>query len=204
MVIGICGGTGSGKTTVANKIVAEVGAGNVVFLQQDSYYRNLGDMPLELRRHVNFDHPDALDNDLLINHLETLIAGESIDQPIYDYATHSRTATTRHIEPRPVIIMEGILVFINPELRGMMDMKIFVDTDADIRFIRRLQRDVEERGRSMQSVVEQYQTTVRPMHLQFVEPSKRYADIIIPEGGSNVVGIDLITGKIKAILNGQQ
>jgi uridine kinase len=204
MVIGICGGTGSGKTTVAHKIVAEVGAGNVVFLQQDSYYRNLGDMPLELRRHVNFDHPDALDNDLLINHLETLIAGESIDQPIYDYATHSRTATTRHIEPRPVIIMEGILVFINPELRGMMDMKIFVDTDADIRFIRRLQRDVEERGRSMQSVVEQYQTTVRPMHLQFVEPSKRYADIIIPEGGSNLVGIDLITGKIKAILNGQQ
>lgn len=203
MVIGICGGTGSGKTTVANTIVAEVGAGNVVFLQQDSYYRNLGDMPLELKRHVNFDHPDALDNDLLINHLETLIAGESIDQPIYDYTTHSRTSTTRHIEPRPVIIMEGILVFINPELRGMMDMKIFVDTDADIRFIRRLTRDVEERGRSMRSVVEQYQTTVRPMHLQFVEPSKRYADIIIPEGGSNIVGIDLITGKIKAILNGQ-
>ncbi len=204
MVIGICGGTGCGKTTVANKIVAEVGAGNVIFIQQDSYYRNLGDMPLELRRHVNFDHPDALDNDLLINHLETLIAGESIDQPIYDYATHSRTTTTRHIEPRPVIIMEGILVFINPELRSMMDMKIFVDTDADIRFIRRLKRDVEERGRTMKSVIEQYQTTVRPMHLQFVEPSKRYADIIIPEGGSNVVGIDLITGKIKAILNGQK
>ena len=203
MVIGICGGTGSGKTTVAHKIVAEVGAGNVVFLQQDSYYRNLGDMPLELKRHVNFDHPDALDNDLLLNHLETLIAGESIDQPIYDYATHSRTATTRHIEPRPVIILEGILVFIHPQLRGKMDMKIFVDTDADIRFIRRLQRDVEERGRSMTLVIEQYQTTVRPMHLQFVEPSKRYADIIIPEGGSNIVGIDLITGKIKAILNGQ-
>jgi uridine kinase len=204
MVIGICGGTGSGKTTVAHKIVAEVGANHVVFLQQDSYYRNLGDMPLDLKRHVNFDHPDALDNDLLINHLETLIAGESIDQPIYDYSTHSRTTTTRHIEPRPVIIMEGILVFINPELRSMMDMKIFVDTDADIRFIRRLKRDVEERGRSMKSVIEQYQTTVRPMHLQFVEPSKRYADIIIPEGGSNLVGIDLITGKIKAILNGQQ
>jgi uridine kinase len=204
MVIGICGGTGSGKTTVAHKIVAEVGANHVVFLQQDSYYRNLGDMPLDLKRHVNFDHPDALDNDLLINHLETLIAGESIDQPIYDYTTHSRTTTTRHIEPRPVIIMEGILVFINPELRSMMDMKIFVDTDADIRFIRRLKRDVDERGRSMNSVIEQYQTTVRPMHLQFVEPSKRYADIIIPEGGSNVVGIDLITGKIKAILNGQQ
>jgi uridine kinase len=204
MVIGICGGTGSGKTTVANKIVTEVGAGNVVFLQQDSYYRNLGDMPLELKRHVNFDHPDALDNELLLNHLEILIAGECIEQPIYDYATHSRTTVTRHIEPRPVIILEGILVFINPELRSKMDMKIFVDTDADIRFIRRLQRDVEDRGRSMTSVVDQYQTTVRPMHLQFVEPSKRYADIIIPEGGSNLVGIDLITGKIKAILNGQK
>jgi uridine kinase len=204
MVIGICGGTGSGKTTVANKIVAEVGAGNVVFLQQDSYYRNLGDMPLELRRHINFDHPDTLDNDLLLNHLETLIAGESIDQPIYDFATDSRTSMTRHIEPRPVIILEGILVFITPELRSKMDMKIFVDTDADTRFIRRLQRDVEERGRSMKSVIDQYQTTVRPMHLQFVEPSKRYADIIIPEGGSNLVGIDLITGKIKAILSGQQ
>ena len=203
MVIGISGGTGSGKTTVANKIVAEVGANNVVYLQQDSYYRNLGDMPLEIKRHVNFDHPDALDNDLLINHLETLKAGESIDQPVYDYSTHSRTSATRHIEPRPIIILEGILVFYSPELRGMMDLKIFVDTDADIRFIRRLQRDLEDRGRSPRSVIEQYQTTVRPMHLQFVEPSKRYADIIIPEGGSNVVGIDLITGKIKAILNGQ-
>jgi uridine kinase len=200
MVIGISGGTGSGKTTVANKIVAEVGANNVVYLQQDSYYRNLGDMPLEIKRHVNFDHPDALDNDLLINHLETLKAGESIDQPVYDYTTHSRTSATRHIEPRPVIIIEGILVFYSPELRSMMDMKIFVDTDADIRFIRRLQRDIEDRGRSPKSVIDQYQTTVRPMHLQFVEPSKRYADIIIPEGGNNWVGIDLITGKIKAIL----
>ncbi|MBI3652133.1 MAG: uridine kinase [Acidobacteria bacterium] len=204
MVIGISGGTGSGKTTVANKIVVEVGVDNVVYLQQDSYYRNLGDMPLEIKRHVNFDHPDALDNDLLINHLQTLKAGESIDQPVYDYTTHSRTTVTRHIEPRPIIILEGILVFYSPELRSMMDLKIFVDTDADIRFIRRLQRDIEDRGRSPQSVMEQYQTTVRPMHLQFVEPSKRYADIIIPEGGSNLVGIDLITGKIKAILNAQR
>ena len=203
MVIGISGGTGSGKTTVANKIVAKVGTDNVVYLQQDSYYRNLGDMPLEIKRHVNFDHPDALDNDLMINHLQTLKAGESIDQPIYDYTTHSRTTATRHIEPRPIIILEGILVFYSPELRSMMDLKIFVDTDADIRFIRRLQRDIEDRGRSPQSVMEQYQTTVRPMHLQFVEPSKRYADIIIPEGGSNLVGIDLITEKIKAILNAQ-
>ena len=203
MVIGICGGTGSGKTTVANKIVDSVGRANVVFLQQDAYYRDLGDMPLEVKRHLNFDHPDALDNDLLINHLRTLKAGESIDQPVYDYSTHSRTNQKRHIDPRPVIIVEGILVFVSAELRSLMDMKVFVDTDADIRFIRRLQRDLEERGRSAKSVMDQYQTTVRPMHLQFVEPSKRYADVIIPEGGSNEVGIDLITEKIRAILSGQ-
>jgi len=203
MVIGICGGTGSGKTTVANKIVDSVGRANVVFLQQDAYYRDLGDMPLEVKRRLNFDHPDALDNDLLINHLRTLKAGESIDQPVYDYSTHSRTNQKRHIDPRPVIIVEGILVFVSAELRSLMDMKVFVDTDADIRFIRRLQRDLEERGRSAKSVMDQYQTTVRPMHLQFVEPSKRYADVIIPEGGSNEVGIDLITEKIRAILSGQ-
>jgi uridine kinase len=203
MVIGICGGTGSGKTTVANKIVDSVGRNNVVFLQQDAYYRDLGDMPLEVKHHLNFDHPDALDNELLINHLRALKAGESIDQPVYDYATHSRTAQKRHIEPRPIIIVEGILVFLSAELRSLMDMKVFVDTDADIRFIRRLQRDLEERGRSAKSVMDQYQATVRPMHLQFVEPSKRYADVIIPEGGSNAVGIDLITEKIRAILSGQ-
>ena len=203
MVIGISGGTGSGKTTVANKIVDSVGRENVVFLQQDAYYRDLGDMPLEVKHHLNFDHPDALDNDLLVNHLRALRAGEAIDQPIYDYATHSRTTAKRHIEPRPVIIIEGILVFASPELRALMEMKIFVDTDADIRFIRRLKRDLEERGRSPQSVMEQYEVTVRPMHLQFVEPSKRYADIIIPEGGNTVVGIDLICEKINAILSRQ-
>jgi uridine kinase len=180
MIIGISGGTGSGKTTVAQKIISSVGAENVVYLQQDSYYRNLGDMPLDLRHQVNFDHPDAFDTDLLMNHLEALRAGESIE--------------------RPVIIVEGILVFVNSQTRGLMDLKIFVDTDADIRFIRRLDRDVHERGRSVESVITQYTTTVRPMHLQFVEPSKRYADIIIPEGGFNDVGIDLITGKIKAFL----
>lgn len=203
MVIGICGGTGSGKTTVANKIVDSVGRNNVVFLQQDAYYRDLGDMPLEVKHHLNFDHPDAIDNELLVNHLRALKAGESIDQPVYDYATHSRTGQKRHIEPRPIIIVEGILVFLSAELRSLMDMKVFVDTDADIRFIRRLQRDLEERGRSAKSVMDQYQATVRPMHLQFVEPSKRYADVIIPEGGSNAVGIDLITEKIRAILSGQ-
>jgi uridine kinase len=200
MIIGISGGTGSGKTTVAQKIIAPVGADNVVYLQQDSYYRNLGDMPLDLRHRVNYDHPDAFDTDLLINHMEALRAGESIEQPIYDYPTHSRRSETIHVDPRPVIIVEGILVFVNSQMRALMDLKIFVDTGADIRFIRRLDRDVHERGRTVESVIVQYTTTVRPMHLQFVEPSKRYADIIIPEGGFNDVGIDLITGKIKSFL----
>ena len=200
MIIGISGGTGSGKTTVAQKIITSVGADNVVYLQQDAYYRNLGDMPLELRHKVNFDHPDAIDINLMMNHLEALRAGESIEQPTYDYATHSRRAETIHVEPRPVIIVEGILVFFDPQMRQLMDLKIFVDCAADIRFIRRLDRDVHERGRSLESIISQYQTTVRPMHLQFVEPSKRYADIIIPEGGHNEVGIDMITCKIQSIL----
>lgn len=199
MIIGISGGTGSGKTTVAQKIITSVGADNVVYLQQDAYYRNLGDMPIELRHNVNFDHPNALDNDLMMNHIEALRAGESIEQPIYDYATHSRKAETLHVEARPVIIVEGILIFIDPQMRRLMDLKIFVDADADIRFIRRLDRDVHERARSVESIITQYTTTVRPMHLQFVEPSKRYADIIIPEGGHNDVGIDLVTEKIKSI-----
>lgn len=200
MIIGISGGTGSGKTTVAQKIISSVGAENVIYLQQDAYYRNLGDMPLDLRHNVNYDHPDAFDTELLMNHIEALRAGESVQQPIYDYATHSRSAQTTHLEPRPVIIIEGILAFVNPQMRALMDMKIFVDTDADIRFVRRLDRDVHERGRSVESIICQYTATVRPMHLQFVEPSKRYADIIIPEGGFNDVGIDLITGKIRSIL----
>ncbi|MCI0488354.1 MAG: uridine kinase [Blastocatellia bacterium] len=200
MIIGISGGTGSGKTTVAEKIIASVGADSVVYLQQDAYYRNLGDMPLDLRHKVNFDHPDAFDIDLMINHLEALRAGETIEQPLYDYATHSRKPERLYVHPRPVIIIEGILVFAFADLRSLMDLKIFVDTDADIRFIRRLQRDVHERGRTLDSVITQYTTSVRPMHQQFVEPSKRYADIIIPEGGHNEVGIDLIIGKINSIL----
>jgi uridine kinase len=204
MIIGISGGTGSGKTTVTQKIIASVGCDNVVYLQQDAYYRNLGDMPLELRHRVNFDHPDAFDTELMTNHLEALRAGESIEQPLYDYATHLRRMETLHVEPRPVIIIEGILVFVDPDMRALMDMKIFVDADADLRFIRRLDRDVHERGRTVESIISQYLTTVRPMHLQFVEPSKRYADIIIPEGGHNEVGIDLITQKIRTILAEQQ
>src|SRR5215475_14488806 len=200
MLIGIAGGTGSGKTTVAHRIIQSVGSSSVVYLQQDSYYRNLGDMPVELRHRVNFDHPDAFDIDLLINHIEALLAGETIEQPIYDYKTHSRRAEVTHVEPRPIIILEGILVSGYPRLRGLMDLKIFVDADADIRFIRRLDRDVHERGRSLESVIEQYTDTVRPMHLQFVEPSKRYADVIIPEGGFNPVSIDLVKTKIRDLL----
>ncbi|HZS45333.1 MAG TPA: uridine kinase [Blastocatellia bacterium] len=198
MIIGICGGTGSGKSTVAKKVLESVDCNHVAVLQHDSYYRNLGDMPLELRHNINFDHPDSLDNDLFINHIEALRTGESIEQPTYDFTTHSRASQTLRIEPKPVIIIEGILIFENPKLRSLMDIKIFVDTAGDLRFIRRLERDVRERGRTPDSVIKQYLSTVRPMHDQFVEPSKRHADVIIPEGGFNQVGIDLIIGKINA------
>jgi uridine kinase len=180
MIIGICGGTGSGKTTVARRI--------------------LEDLPLELRHRINFDHPDALDNYLFGNHIKALRAGEAIEMPVYNFATHMRRAETVHLEPKPILIIEGILIFVEPALRELMDIKIFVETDDDLRFIRRLQRDVNERGRSVESVINQYLETVRPMHHQFVEPSKRYADVIIPEGGHNSVGIDLIAGKIRAQL----
>jgi uridine kinase len=201
MIIGISGGTGSGKTTVARKIISSLGQENVAYLQQDSYYRNLGDMPLDSRNRVNFDHPDALDNELMLNHLESLRAGDCIQRPVYDFVTHSRKAETVCLEPLPVIIVEGILVFYDARMRRLMDIKIFIDCDPDIRFIRRLERDIRERSRSVESVIEQYVTTVRPMHLEFVEPSMRYADIILPEGGFNEVGIDLITGKIRSFLS---
>jgi len=200
MIIGICGGTGSGKTTVARRILDCVSDEHVTFLQQDSYYRNLGDMPVELRHAINFDHPDALDNDLFINHVKALRAGEAIGMPVYDFSIHTRKNETIHIEPKPILIIEGILIFVDAALRAQMDIKIFVDTDDDLRFIRRLQRDVHERGRTVESVIKQYLETVRPMHQQFVEPSKRHADVIIPEGGYNEVGIDLISGKIRTQL----
>lgn len=200
MIIGICGGTGSGKTTVALRILDAVGPEKVVYLQQDSYYKDLSHLPLAERHRVNFDHPDALDNDLLIAHIEELRAGRPIEQPVYDFTVHTRTSERRRIEPKPIILVEGILVFENPRLRSLMDLKIYVDTADDIRFIRRLVRDIHERGRTVESVIEQYLSTVRPMHLEFVEPSKRYADIIIPEGGYNEVGIDLIIEKIKSHL----
>jgi len=197
MIIGICGGTGSGKTTVANRILEAVSANEVVFIQQDSYYRNIKDLPLDYRQVANFDHPDALDNDLLVNHVRRLKAGEPIELPIYDFKTHTRMVETRLVEPKPIVIVEGILIFSDPRLLEQMDIKVFVDTPDDIRFIRRLRRDIAERGRTVESVIEQYLATVRPMHMQFVEPSKRYADVIIPEGGHNLVSIDLLSGKIR-------
>lgn len=197
MIIGISGGTGSGKTTVANKILEAVSASEVVFIQQDSYYRNLKDLPLDYRNVANFDHPDALDNDLLVNHIRRLKAGEAIDLPIYDFKTHMRLHETRRVEPKPIVIVEGILIFADPRLLEQMDIKVFVDTPDDIRFIRRLRRDIAERARTVESVIEQYVATVRPMHMQFVEPSKRHADVIIPEGGHNLVSIDLLSGKIR-------
>ena len=197
MIIGICGGTGSGKTTVANRILESVCAREVVFIQQDSYYRNLKDLPLDFRQVANFDHPDALDNELLIHHVRKLKNGEAIDLPIYDFKTHSRLNETRPVDPKPIVIVEGILIFSEPRLLELMDIKVFVDTPDDIIFIRRLRRDIAERGRTVDSVIEQYTATVRPMHMQFVEPSKRYADVIIPEGGHNLVSIDLLSGKIR-------
>ena len=197
MIIGICGGTGSGKTTVANRILESVSASEVAFIQQDSYYRNLKDLPLDYRNAVNFDHPDALDNDLLVHHIRKLKAGGSVELPIYDFKTHTRLNETVLIEPKPIVIIEGILIFVDTRLLEQMDIKVFVDTPDDIRFIRRLRRDIAECGRTLDSVIEQYLATVRPMHMQFVEPSKRYADVIIPEGGHNVVSIDLLSGKIR-------
>lgn len=197
MIIGICGGTGSGKTTVANRILESVSASQVVFIQQDSYYRNLKDLPLDYRQVANFDHPDALDNDLLVHHVRKLKAGEPIELPIYDFKTHTRLNETRLLQPKPIVIVEGILIFADPRLLEQMDIKVFVDTPDDIRFIRRLRRDIAERGRTLESVIEQYIATVRPMHQQFVESSKRYADVIIPEGGHNLVSIDLLSGKIR-------
>jgi uridine kinase len=197
LIIGICGGTGSGKTTVANRILESVSADEVVFIQQDSYYRNVNDLPLDIRNIANFDHPDALDNDLLVNHVRRLKAGEAVELPLYDFKTNTRMNDTRHVESKPIVIVEGILIFSDPRLLEQMDIKVFVDTPDDIRFIRRLRRDLAERGRTVESVIEQYIGTVRPMHMQFVEPSKRHADVIIPEGGHNLVSIDLLSGKIR-------
>lgn len=201
LVIGIAGGSGSGKTTVVQKILERVGVERIAYLQHDSYYKDLGGLPPALRREINFDHPNSLDTELLIEHVKALRNRQAVEIPIYDFSTDTRTAQTYTVAPHRVILVEGILIFVEPELRKLFDVKIFVDTDADLRFIRRLYRDITERGRTTESVIKQYQETVRPMHLEFVEPSKRYADVIIPEGGFNAAALDMVVARIELLLS---
>ncbi len=201
IIIGVAGGTASGKTTVSEAILERVGREHIAYIQHDSYYRDLGHLPLAERARRNFDHPDALETELLVEHLRRLQADEPVDVPIYDFATYQRTSRTRRIELCRVVLVEGILIFVDKPLRDMMDVKLYVDTDADLRLIRRLQRDIRERERTLESVIRQYVDTVRPMHLEFVEPSKRHADIIIPAGGFNETAIEMIVARIQKLLD---
>jgi uridine kinase len=198
-LVGIAGGTGSGKTTIAECIVGSLPTEKVCVIQHDNYYRDRPDLSYEERCQLNFDHPDALETDLLIEHLARLKSGEPIPMPKYDFKTHRRQEETEHLEPRPIVIVEGILVFVDERLRAQLDIKLFVDTPSDIRAFRRIRRDLEQRGRTFTSIREQYYASVRPMHLQFVEPSKAYADLIIPEGGQNRVALDLILAKLLSV-----
>lgn len=200
IVIGIAGGSGSGKTTVAQEILQRVGPDRIAFLQHDAYYKDLSGLPPAQRVEVNFDHPNSLETELLISHVEKLKQDLPVEVPIYDFSHHSRTDRTYTVRPRRVILVEGILIFVEAALRNICDVKIFVDTDSDIRFIRRLQRDIAERGRTTDTVIKQYISTVRPMHLEFVEPSKRYADVIIPEGGMNTPALDMVVARIESLL----
>lgn len=200
LVIGIAGGTGSGKTTLAHLILERVGKDRIAYLPHDAYYKDLSALPHNQRAEVNFDHPDSLDTDLLIQHIQQLKESQPVELPIYDFKTHTRTSETQTVYPRQVIMVEGILLFTDRILRELLDVKIFVDTDADIRFIRRLERDIQERGRTTEMVVRQYLATVRPMHLEFVEPSKRYADVIVPEGGLNAVAMEMVVARLEALL----
>lgn len=204
MFIGICGGTGSGKTTIARAIVDAVGAENVVLIEQDSYYRNLADMPLDERHQANFDHPDSIDSDMLVNHLLRLKQGNSVEMPLYDFKSHTRSNRIETIVPKPVVIVEGILIFAETRVLDLLDVRVFVDTPDDIRFIRRLQRDISERGRNVDSVIGQYYRTVRPMHHEFVEPSKRHADIIIPEGAQTGVSVEFLCSLVREKLKAEQ
>ena len=199
-MIGLAGGTGSGKTTVANVILQRVGADRIAYVPHDAYYRSFSDLPAAQRDLINWDHPASFETELMIAHIKTLKSRRPIELPVYDFTTDSRTERTVHVEPQPIILVEGILIFAEPLLRPLFDVKIFVDTDADLRFIRRLQRDIAERGRTAQSVIKQYLATVRPMHLEFVEPSKRYADVIIPEGGYNEVAMGMVVARIETLL----
>lgn len=200
LIVGIAGGTGSGKTTVAKRIAASLPSAAVTTIEHDAYYRDRSELSAEDRSQLNYDHPESLETELLVTHLDRLRAGESIDVPIYDFKEHKRSVESRPVSPTPIVLVEGILVFVDAKLRERMDMKLFVDTDADIRIFRRIRRDMEHRGRTFDSVREQYYKTVRPMHLEFVEPSKRTADLIIPEGGNNAVALDLIITKLHSLL----
>ena len=201
VLIGVAGGSGSGKTTVVRRIIEALGgADDVAVIHHDAYYRDASALPPEERALINYDHPDSLETELLIRHLETLLGGEPVDVPVYDFTHHVRTDRTERVEPRPVVILDGILILWDPRLRELMDVRLFVDADADVRLARRLKRDVQDRGRSPQSVLDQYMETVRPMHLEFVEPSKRYADVILPRGGHNKVGVQMVVASVKGVI----
>jgi len=204
MFIGICGGTGSGKTTIARSIVDAVGPERVVLVEQDSYYRNLADMPLDERHQANFDHPDSIDSDMLVNHLMRLKQGLTVEMPLYDFVTHTRSDEIEIIEPRPVVIVEGILIFAEPRVLDLLDVRVFVDTPDDVRLMRRLRRDINERGRTFERTLDQYERTIRPMHYEFVEPSKRHADIIIPEGGQMGVSVKFLCSLVRERLEQQE
>jgi uridine kinase len=199
-VIGVAGGTGSGKTTVVAALTSRIGADRIALLSHDAYYRDYVDLPKDVLDRKNFDHPDSLETELLIRHLKALKQGAIVETPVYDFRVHRRATETRRVEPKKVILVDGILLYAEPELRPLFDVKIFVDTDSDIRLIRRIKRDIAERGRTLDSVVAQYETTVRPMHLEFVEPSKRWADLIIPEGGENAVALEFLLARLEDLL----
>ncbi len=200
LIIGVAGGTGSGKSSIARNIMNQLPKGSAVMFDHDSYYKDHRNLPIEEREKLNYDHPDSLDNQLLVRHLHALRAGEPVDKPVYDFVTHSRLERIERINPAPIVIVEGILILADEHIRNACDIKIFVDTDADIRVFRRIRRDMEQRGRSFASIREQYYKTVRPMHLQFVEPSKRWANLIIPEGGENKIALDVVVEKLMRFL----
>lgn len=200
VVVGVAGGSGSGKTTLVEAVLRGLEGASVVRIEQDSYYKDRPDLPLEERASINYDHPDSLDNDLLVSHLRRLLVGEPCEKPVYDFTRHQRLSDTELVLPARIVIVDGILVLENATLRSLMDLRLFVDTDPDVRFIRRLLRDVSERGRTVDSVIAQYMATVRPMHLQFVEPSKRYAEVIVPEGGLNEAAVAMIAARLRALL----
>ena len=197
LIIGIAGGTGSGKSTVARKVAEALVSSSVAFLDMDAYYKNFAHLPMADRRRVNWDHPEAFDVDLLVDHVQRLAAGERVEKPVYDFVEHARSAATLAVAPSDVIVIDGILLFVDERVRDLCDVKVYVDADADVRLIRRVRRDMASRGRPLDEILEQYLSTVRPMHLQFVEPSKRYADVIVPRGGHNTVAIEMIIAKIQ-------